>query len=79
VAQHRPPLHPAYACEQVGSVNNTFGISGVAEHCHFFKSIEDAHRLRARITECFEHAALPNTSEEVGQGDAAHVPLFWFR
>eukprot|EP00775_Hariotina_reticulata_P009271 gene9271-9436_t len=48
----------------VGSVNNTFDIQGVAEHCQFFKSIEDANHLRRRISECFERAALPNTTEE---------------
>jgi hypothetical protein len=47
---------------QVGSVNNTFGIQGVGEHCQFFKTIEDATRLRKRISECFERAALPNVS-----------------
>lgn len=48
----------------VGSVNNTFGIKGVKEHCMFFKSIEDASALRRRISECFERAALPYTPEE---------------
>jgi NADH dehydrogenase FAD-containing subunit len=33
----------------VGSVNNTFGIRGVAERCFFLKSIDDAHRLRVHI------------------------------
>jgi NADH dehydrogenase FAD-containing subunit len=47
---------------QVGSVNNTFGVQGVREHCQFFKTIEDATRLRKRISECFERAALPNVS-----------------
>lgn len=49
-------------CIQVGSVNNTFGIQGVKEHCMFFKSIEDASALRRRISECFERAALPYVS-----------------
>lgn len=48
----------------VGSVNNTFGIKGVQEHCQFFKSVEDANNLRRRISECFERAALPYTMEE---------------
>uniref|UniRef100_A0A383VLR6 NADH:ubiquinone reductase (non-electrogenic) n=1 Tax=Tetradesmus obliquus TaxID=3088 RepID=A0A383VLR6_TETOB len=48
----------------VGSVNNTFGVKGVAEYCQFFKSIEDANTLRKRISECFERAALPYTPEE---------------
>ncbi|KAG2428088.1 hypothetical protein HYH02_014479 [Chlamydomonas schloesseri] len=48
----------------VGSVNNTFGIKGVDQYCFYFKSIEDANRLRARVSECFERAALPATPEE---------------
>jgi NADH dehydrogenase FAD-containing subunit len=49
----------------VGSVNNTFGISGVKENCFFFKSIDDASRLRSQVSECFERASLPYTPEEV--------------
>lgn len=49
-------------CMQVGSETNTFGIKGVQEHCMFFKTIEDANKLRRRISECFERAALPNVS-----------------
>ena len=48
----------------VGCVNNTFGIQGVAEHTNFFKSVEDASRLRLRVSECFERAALPATTAE---------------
>lgn len=40
-------LHPPTPAQ--GSVNNTFGIKGVQEHCFFMKSIEDAHRLRVHI------------------------------
>ncbi|KAK9813760.1 hypothetical protein WJX73_007780 [Symbiochloris irregularis] len=47
-----------------GSVNNTFGIQGVKEHAFFFKSIEDAMALRQRVCECFERAALPDTTPE---------------
>ena len=32
----------------------------------FFKTVEDAARLRLRISECFERAALPQTTPEVG-------------
>lgn len=46
-------------------MNNTFGIKGVAEHTFFFKSIEDANRLRRQISECFERASLPQCSQEV--------------
>lgn len=48
----------------VGSINNTFGIQGVQEHTFFFKSITDANKLRRQVSECFERAALPNTSQE---------------
>jgi len=48
----------------VGSTNNTFGCPGVEENCLFFKSIEDAKKLRAQISECFERAALPYTPVE---------------
>jgi NADH:ubiquinone reductase (non-electrogenic) len=46
-------------------VNNTFGIQGVKEHTMFFKTVEDAARLRLRVSECFERAALPATTPEV--------------
>ena len=49
----------------VGSINNTFGIKGVQEHTFFFKSITDANKLRRQVSECFERAALPNTSDKV--------------
>ncbi|KAL4442460.1 hypothetical protein ABPG77_005044 [Micractinium sp. CCAP 211/92] len=51
----------------VGAVNATFGIPGVAEHCWFLKSMEDASRLRRHIRQALkavEHAALPDTSPE---------------
>lgn len=48
----------------VGCVNNTFGIQGVEEHTTFFKTVEDASKLRLRVSECFERAALPATSKE---------------
>ena len=79
-----PPGAPASPCPaepRRGArrcVNNTFGIAGVAEHTNFFKSLEDATRLRLRISECFERAALPQTTEEVrgcGASAASAVPL----
>ncbi|EFN54551.1 hypothetical protein CHLNCDRAFT_58189 [Chlorella variabilis] len=48
----------------VGSVNNTFGIQGVAERCFFLKSIDDAHRLRVHISKVVEHAGLPHLTRE---------------
>lgn len=41
------------------------GVQGVREHAFFFKSIEDAMALRQRVCECFERAALPDTTPEV--------------
>ena len=49
----------------MGSINNTFGIKGVQEHTMFFKNIDDANRLRRRMSDCFERASLPQASEEV--------------
>ncbi|CAD7703445.1 unnamed protein product [Ostreobium quekettii] len=48
----------------VGAQNNTFGVEGVKEHCFFFKTVEDAHRLRRHVSVCFERASLPQTTEE---------------
>lgn len=48
----------------VGCVNNTFGIQGVQEHTLFFKSVEDASKLRLRVSECFERSALPQTTAD---------------
>lgn len=53
-----------YLVVAVGSVNNTFGIQGVKEHAMFFKSIDDANRLRGQVSECFERASLPQTTVE---------------
>ena len=46
-------------------INNTFNIQGVQDHTMFFKTVEDAARLRLRVSECFERAALPQTTPEV--------------
>jgi NADH:ubiquinone reductase (non-electrogenic) len=48
----------------VGSINNTFGTPGVEENCYFFKTIDDAKRLRKRVSELFERASLPHTPVE---------------
>lgn len=37
-----------------------------SDHCFFFKSIEDANRLRRQIAESFERAALPGVTDMVG-------------
>jgi NADH:ubiquinone reductase (non-electrogenic) len=49
----------------VGSVNNTFGVKGVEDHCFFFKGIDDASKFRSQLSECFERAALPYTPVDV--------------
>ena len=58
----------------VGSVNNTFGIEGVAENTFFFKSIDDANRLRRQVSECFERASLPHSSQQVRDEHPSEVP-----
>ncbi|KAF0689620.1 Aste57867_18951 [Aphanomyces stellatus] len=46
----------------VGSVANTFGVPGVAEHCRFLKSYDDVTGLRRTIHERWEQASLPTTT-----------------
>ncbi|KAJ3296133.1 hypothetical protein HK104_001941 [Borealophlyctis nickersoniae] len=48
----------------VGAQNNTFGVPGVKEHAHFLKTIQDARKLRYKLMNNFEIAALPTTSKE---------------
>ena len=48
----------------VGSVVNTYGIPGVAEHALFLKDLADARAIRQRIIECFEQASQPGLSDE---------------
>jgi NADH:ubiquinone reductase (non-electrogenic) len=48
----------------VGEQAATFGVPGVQEHAFFLKELADARRLRKRIAELFETAALPGTSEK---------------
>lgn len=33
----------------VGSVNNTFGVPGVQEHCNFLREVEDATKLKIKV------------------------------
>lgn len=47
---------------------------GVQEHTFFFKSIANANALRQRVCECFERAALPQTSQEVCH-QCGHSPM----
>ncbi|KAF8409358.1 hypothetical protein HHK36_005433 [Tetracentron sinense] len=53
-----------YLVVALGAQVNTFNTSGVMEHCHFLKEIEDAQRIRRSVIDCFERAVLPNLNEE---------------
>ncbi|KAF8066288.1 NDB1 [Scenedesmus sp. PABB004] len=55
-------LHYDLLVVGVGASINTFGVRGVEEHCVTFKTLADAHGLRLRVTDCFERAALPITT-----------------
>jgi len=48
----------------VGSLTNTFGIPGVAEHALFLKELTDARKLRERIITCLERASVPQTPDD---------------
>eukprot|EP01114_Cavostelium_apophysatum_P018332 TRINITY_DN5656_c0_g1_i2.p1 TRINITY_DN5656_c0_g1~~TRINITY_DN5656_c0_g1_i2.p1 ORF type:complete len:389 (+),score=112.15 TRINITY_DN5656_c0_g1_i2:811-1977(+) len=45
-------------------MNNTFNTPGVVENAFFLKQIEDGIKVRDKVIDCFETAALPSTSEE---------------
>ena len=49
----------------VGCYNQTFGTPGVKENAYFLKDVADTRRIRKRILECFEIAALPTTTNEL--------------
>ncbi|KAF3391905.1 putative NADH dehydrogenase [Talaromyces pinophilus] len=49
----------------VGCTSQTFGTSGVRENAMFFKDIGDSRRVKRRVRECFELAALPTTTAEM--------------
>ncbi|KAI0382689.1 FAD/NAD(P)-binding domain-containing protein [Hypomontagnella monticulosa] len=48
----------------VGSYSQTFGIEGVREHANFLRDIGDARKIRMKVLQSFEKAALPITSDE---------------
>jgi hypothetical protein len=62
----RPQFEVPYdlAVVAVGELPATFGVPGVAQHCYFMKEVEDTVALRRRISECFELASLPGTTQE---------------
>lgn len=49
----------------VGCTSQTFGTPGVRENAMFFKDIGDSRRIKRRVRECFELAALPTTTPEM--------------
>jgi len=49
----------------VGCYSQTFGTPGVKENAFFLKDVNDARKIRKRILECFEIAALPTASEKL--------------
>mmetsp|Transcript_16212 Transcript_16212/g.46036 ORF Transcript_16212/g.46036 Transcript_16212/m.46036 type:complete len:722 (+) Transcript_16212:121-2286(+) len=48
----------------VGAQSSNFGCPGVKEHAYFFKEVSDARKVRERISDLFERAALPCISAE---------------
>lgn len=49
----------------VGCYNQTFNTPGVRENALFLKDVGDARKIRKRILDCFETAALPTTPEHL--------------
>lgn len=49
----------------VGCYSQTFNTKGVREHAYFLKDVGDARKIRNRMLQCFETAALPTTSEKM--------------
>ncbi|KAH7037994.1 putative pyridine nucleotide-disulfide oxidoreductase [Microdochium trichocladiopsis] len=46
----------------VGAYSQTFGIEGVKEHASFLRDVGDARKIRMKVLQNFERAALPTTS-----------------
>ncbi|CAL9065704.1 unnamed protein product [Musa banksii] len=53
-----------YLVIAVGARVNTFNTSGVVQHCHFLKEVEDAQKIRKSVIDSFERAILPDLDEE---------------
>ncbi|KXJ94555.1 pyridine nucleotide-disulfide oxidoreductase-domain-containing protein [Microdochium bolleyi] len=47
----------------VGSYSQTFGIEGVKEHASFLRDVGDARKIRMKVLQNFERAALPTTAD----------------
>jgi len=56
--EDQPPLPYDHLVLAAGSTANDFGIAGVAEHAYPLYSLDDAARLRNRVLERFEAAAV---------------------
>ncbi|KAI8898827.1 hypothetical protein BC833DRAFT_588265 [Globomyces pollinis-pini] len=48
----------------LGARNETYGIPGVRENVHFCKTINDARKIRDKLTSIFEEAASPLMTDE---------------
>jgi NADH dehydrogenase len=57
----------------VGSLCNDFGIPGVAEHCQFLDTTEQAEYFQKRLLEAYFHAHALGGVQEEGQLDVAIV------
>ncbi|SPC67534.1 probable NDE1 - mitochondrial cytosolically directed NADH dehydrogenase [Ustilago sp. UG-2017b] len=53
-----------YLVYSVGTENQTFGIQGVQKHACFLKELNDAEKIRARLIDCVESAAIKGQSDE---------------
>lgn len=49
----------------VGAYLQTFNTPGVRENANFLKDVGDARKIRKRLLECFETAALPTTPNNI--------------
>ncbi|KAI0181072.1 FAD/NAD(P)-binding domain-containing protein [Hypoxylon sp. FL1284] len=47
----------------VGAYSQTFGIEGVREHANFLRDVGDARKIRMKVLQNFERAALPPTTD----------------
>jgi NADH dehydrogenase len=57
----------------VGSICNDFGIAGVAEHCLFLDTTDQAEQFQNRLLEAYFHAHATGGVKEIGQLDIAIV------
>ncbi len=53
-----------YLVYAVGTENQTFGIEGVRKHACFLKELPDAEKIRNRLMDCVESAAIAGQSPE---------------